>query len=568
MDEQTQFQWLAESTKKYIARIDQGAWGKDKDVIIEQYEKTTLDETRSWMKKELDLDVSENQLRKQLRNWWISKYATSAAEPSKNPTSLPKSGNVNMTPQAGVSAHVPKSKAKRTASGLSSIPEHRSKRPAVGGFDPLDALSVPSTESLLKTQKAADGWHNSPTMANFNEPPIPQSSRSTPEAQASVELPQHIHPVASTINWDHGDLLRNQVESLLEKELMDGRNLPKAYGYLFRLLLARLQSLGKKETACFNRTQKAQHRPYQQGHTALPIPKVLVTAVDRAQDTDFYPSVLVMSSPSRDRQLSKFRNRILHDHLPTLLSSSVFFDYDIFGLLKWYKTCISAQELKEFLSLGLKVRFQQHKHHPEIALASHLWEFWQRPNTGQRFVNRDSERNLEHTSESLESFIGPRTVGVDSVSVAELLVVVSSLLLADKPSKTVSVFRKGVVDALQLATVVNSNHANLIQLDTDNLYERLRERHILLIDRKRYRMPPESREELQKLVETCLNISLPKPLTNTASKSWKLGITSTFSIFSKPNLSPTLAESLRPSEDSSFRRFAATARRSISTPIS
>jgi hypothetical protein len=62
MNELKQLQWRQEPTKSYTARIAKEAWEPYKEAIIAQYDASTLENTRQWMKDTLGLHPSYENL--------------------------------------------------------------------------------------------------------------------------------------------------------------------------------------------------------------------------------------------------------------------------------------------------------------------------------------------------------------------------------------------------------------------------------------------------------------------------------------------------------------------------
>ena len=284
------------------------------------------------------------------------------------------------------------------------------------------------------------------------------------------------------------------------------------------------------------------------------------------------PDPIVLSpgtaDPVPNSQAKRDQKRVLRHHLPFLLTSAAFFDYDIPGLLEWCREPLSDLVLATAFPSKLRDLFRQHQSRPEIALGCYFWETWQRCEISGPGARDPYQQQYQKRSPwPLRFWIGPRTIGLDGVSVAELLVVTSSLILTEKLSRTKSYFSKDFIEGENFLRVICDNHVKLTELDNETLHENFRKRHLLIIERQRQSPPAESRQALRKTVEECTGIILPDTQPPSPRKQGKM--VSMFSSTSrKADADPTLAESLRPSEDSSFRRFASHARRSIAVPFS
>ena len=217
-------------------------------------------------------------------------------------------------------------------------------------------------------------------------------------------------------------------------------------------------------------------------------------------------------APLTKPQLKKLQKQVLQYQLPSILSSPVFFDYDIAGLVKWCGNILQTELIayKDATITKLTQLFRQYQFRPEIALAFYFWELWQR---FELFGEKDSNLHQEYSKnppKSLDSYVGPRTIGLDSVSIAELLVVVSSITLEEKlfGHNTKSIFSRGDISGEKLLEFIQGHYIRLASLDHEDLHASVRNRHLLMIEFQWQGAAPRplARQALRRMVEECLNI--------------------------------------------------------------
>jgi hypothetical protein len=365
----------------------------------------------------------------------------------------------------------------------------------------------------------------------------------------------HVSPIYLRSFTSLFHLLRGQVALLQGAPRMISKTIRSVYKE-FPTLNALVKSFFELRSRNFNVEEPdREHHAYPEcwmAHSILP-----VTIELQPQPTH----------PSQKLQVFIDQKRVLLHHLPSVLTSAAFFDYDINGLLEWLREPLSVSMLRKAFTMRLKPLFRTHQSRPEIALACYLWEIWQTGELNERERGSLHQQYSARMTRSLPSYIGPRTVGLDSVSVAELLIVTSSLILTEKLSKVKSLFSKMFIEELSLPQVICDNYTKLTKLDKETLHQNFRNRHLLMIERQRQGPPAASGEALRKMVEQTLDIVLPVrnvPSSQSSSKN-----VSTFnSRLSVAQADPTLAESLNQSENSSFKRFAGCTKWPKSTPFS
>jgi len=429
------------------------------------------------------------------------------------------------------------------------------------------------------------------------------------ELDASTSLTVLRHSVVLSC-WRSAttDLHKSIVINMLEKELDDQRE-ALAIHYtsplyaplsvcLFRLLWAQTSFLQTDPERAFNILESVSREFSTLNeliHHFLVLRKYNPKFGARGNGFSIYPRAWMLESiapkpnflkpvlhpttgaPLTKSQVEKLQKQVLQYQLPSLLSSPAFFDYDIAGLVRWCGSTLQAELTisKDATITKLTQLFRQYQFRPEIALAFYFWEMWQR---FEPFEEKDSHLHQEYSKKapkSLESYVGPRTIGLDSVSIAELLVVVSSIMLEEKlfGNNTKSIFSRNDISGEKLLEFIQGHYIRLASLDHEELHASVRNRHLLMIEFQWQGAAPRplARQALRRMVEECLNIILPVnqpsssvPLTSKlSSNSFMFSSTS-----GEVDKNPTLARSLRPSEDSSFRRFASHARRSVSKGFS